>query len=104
MDTKIKNFNPKSLPRDQLCAIAYSFRQSRIPIILASLETLLSTLTLYVIWRLLKCKQMQRAWGIIGEDLKLVAAVGIGYYVLGTVSSAMVGGYKTVSFNLMYRY
>ena len=81
-----------------MCALAYSFRQQYVFVIMDLMLCLLSLLTLVMLWKVFKNKELRRLYSLVEADLKMLFWVGFGAYLMGALNSFVYYGYKFVSF------
>lgn len=72
LDVRLVGFSSNSLEnREQLCQLAASFREETKIAWMVILQAIVSSLTLVLMWLLLKNREMQRIYSIITLDLKV---------------------------------
>ena len=90
--------NLLNLTRHEFCLKAKSFKQHKMFIAIIFVEVLLSLLTLICFYYIIKSKQMQKTWSLIGRDLKIIVFFGFVSYLIGTVNALLIHGYKFTMF------
>jgi hypothetical protein len=89
-----ENANISTRNRTEMYALAYSFRQEKLLILLNFILSLFSAITLFMLWKVYRCVEMRRIFSIVDSGLKLLLLFGYSAYIVGAVNSMLFFGYK----------
>jgi hypothetical protein len=89
-----ENANISTRNRTEMYALAYSFRQEKLLILINFILTSLSALTLFILLKIYKCDEMRRIFSIVDPGLKIILFLGYFAHIVGAFNSTLFFGYK----------
>jgi hypothetical protein len=90
------NSNISGRDRNEMCQLAYSFREQKILILIPLVGALLNVLTLIILYLVFKSKEIRRIYSLIQIDLKFLLVVGFIAYLIISLNSALFLTFKVV--------
>jgi hypothetical protein len=89
-----ENANISTQNRTEIYALAYSFRQEKLLILINFILSSLSALTLFMLLKIYKCAEIRRIFSIVDLGLKILLLFGYSAYTVGAFNSMLFFGYK----------
>jgi hypothetical protein len=89
-----KYANISTRNRAEMYALAYSFRQEKLLILIHFILSSISALTLFMLFKIYKCAEIRRIFSIVDLGLKIPLFFGLFAYIIGALNSMLFFGYQ----------